>query len=147
MLTCHQTRDASGRDKASVSAVEPQDSAGRRVLASPELVDVIFRHCARSDVVRLSLVNRFLEAASAPRMHRKVTLGASGWSYDHSFWSCFDHMTPNTRHNKYISYARALYLESEPIDYDLSSYSFARVEVVEHCRGRLQPETTRVESL
>jgi hypothetical protein len=63
-----------------IAEVEPEDSARRRVLGSPELLDVIFSHCYASAMYRLSLVNRFFEDASAPRMYRCLYLTTlDGW--------------------------------------------------------------------
>lgn len=134
MLTCQQTMDANTSDVGSMSVIEPQDSARRRVLQSPELLDLIFGLCEPEAVVQMSLVNRFYESTSAPRIYRQVVMCPS-------FWYCYDNYprskrdcngTPTRQQSKYLTYTRALIIEAEKITYDLSECSFAGVEIVEH---------------
>lgn len=104
-------------------------SATHNALETPDLLEVVFDHCDAETLRRISTANPRLEAATAPRMYRKVTLSASGW------WSNglpTPNSTPTSQQIKYLSHARALSIHPEPITYDLSSCSFAGVEVVEH---------------
>lgn len=110
-----------------IAEVEPEDSAGRRVLGSPELLDVVFSHCYASAMYRLSLVNRFFEDASAPRMYRCLYLNHFGWM---GFGTGTNNRAPTPRQIKYLSSTRALLMTYTELVCDVSSCSFAGVEVV-----------------
>lgn len=110
-----------------IAEVEPEDSARRRVLGSPELLDVIFSHCDASAMYRLSFVNRFFEDASAPRMYRCLYLNHFGWM---GFGTRNNNRAPTPRQIKYLSSTRALLMTYTELVCDVSSCSFAGVEVV-----------------
>jgi hypothetical protein len=87
----------------------------------------------------MSAVNRLLEAASAPRIYRAVDLSSPDPEIPERklpLSSC--HGTPTARQIKNLSHARAIYMLSDEIEYDLTSCSFARVEVVQFGSGRTE---------
>jgi hypothetical protein len=101
------------------------------VLESPELLRVIFEYCQNNTLIQASLVNRLFEAASAPRIYRRVDLTVSGFHNGGRSTLSSCNGTPTPRQAKNISYAQALWIRAEDFNYDLSSCSFARVKVVE----------------
>jgi hypothetical protein len=132
------------------------------VLESPELLEIIFDYCDMTTLVQISLVDRFFEATTAPIIYGKVNLShpqlyvkqtswdtlfprpmSACWQIKTTLSSCDGTLT--SRQVRNMSYARNLQIRPEKIPYDLSSCSFARVQVLEilpgHQRGTYSPYT------
>lgn len=104
------------------------------MLESPELLQTIFDFCDMRTLVKISSVNRFFEAKSAPMIYRTVDLtdhysyGMYGRTLDIS--SGGEETTPSPRQIKNMSYARALGIQAQHSTHNLSSCSFAGVEIL-----------------
>lgn len=117
--------------------------ARRSVFEIPEILDMVFDYCNEETLRQISLVNRFFDAALAPKRYRKIHLSASGWHLDdgtdviHEIYEIAGLLlgTPTPRQAEFFSHTRVLCIAPEiwPVvtNYDLSECSFAGVQIVE----------------